>query len=162
MNFNASVNIWLKKRSIDNRKAVSFQGELYIHICFVIEFVDPRESQIAVTMGHKHYDIATRAQALALVEYGVPTKLVSELTGMFIRSINRLKQTAQQRGFDSEKSGAILSDYVADAPCSGHPKKITEEKEQEVISRVRKDCYGREMSTAELGAEFRLSLISIL
>ena len=110
-------------------------------------------------MGAKSHDVGTRVQALALVEYGVPTKLVSELTGISIRSINGLKHTARRRGFDPEKSRVLLIEYVVDAPRSGRPKKITEEKEEEVVARAKKDHYGGEMSTAELGAQFKLSKV---
>ncbi|KAA6407797.1 MAG: hypothetical protein FRX48_08148 [Lasallia pustulata] len=93
-------------------------------------------------VGHSH-DVGTRIQALALVEYGVPTKVAAELTGLSIRSINRLKKTAQERGYDPEKSKVLLKEYVADAPRSGRPKTSTFEKKKAVPDRVKKDRYDR-------------------
>ena len=99
----------------------------------------------------KSHDAGTRVQALALAEYGAPTKVVADLTGLSTRSINRLRKTARERGYDPEKSKIILTEYVADAPRSGRPKTGTPDKEEAVLNTVKKDCscYGREMSTAE-------------
>ncbi|SLM37870.1 hypothetical protein LPUS_00861 [Lasallia pustulata] len=77
-------------------------------------------------VSHSH-DVRTRIQALSLVEYGDPTKLVVELTGLSIHSINRLK-TARERGYEPEKSKLLLTEYVADVPRSGCSKMITLEK----------------------------------
>ena len=110
----------------------------------------------------KLHDLGTKVQAFALAEYGVPTKKVADLTGLSMRSVTRLKQTARQRGYDPETSMILLTKYVEDAPRSGRPKKITPEQEKAVVDRVKKDRYGREMSTAELGGEFKLSPISVL
>ena len=97
----------------------------------------------------KSHDLGTRVQALALAEYGAPTKVVVDITGLSTRSINRLRKTARERGYDPEKSKIILTEYVADAPRSGRPKTTIPDKEEAVVNGVQKDRSGREMSAAE-------------
>lgn len=77
-----------------------------------------------VAMPKHNFDSGTRIQILALAEYGVPTKIVSDVTGISIRSISRLRQIARERGYDPEKSKVLLYKYVEDAPRSGRPKNI--------------------------------------
>ena len=110
----------------------------------------------------KSHNSGTRVQALALVEYGIPSRLVADVTGLSQRSVIRLQRTARQRGYDPQVSKVLLTKYVEDAPRSGCPKEITPEQEEAVIDRVKKDRYGREMSTAELGGVFKLSPMSFL
>ena len=74
-------------------------------------------------MGKAH-TVAERIQALALAEYGVPLPRVAEITGMSERQISRLKSTARKRGFDPRVSHVLKTEYVADAPRSGRPRKV--------------------------------------
>ena len=84
------------------------------------------------------------------------------VTDLFTQSINRLKQTAQQCSFNSEQLEIILIKYVKNASQFKHFKKITLEQEENVVKRVKKNHYSREMFSAELSAVFKLSLILML
>ena len=88
------------------------------------------------------YDIATRAQALALKISGHSTDEIKQITGISASSINRIVDRAIERGLDFNNP-VILDIHVADSPRSGRPSKQAEAKDQ-VIAKVRRDCYGRE------------------
>ena len=96
------------------------------------------------------------------MKYEAPTKIVTDLTGLSIHSINHLRKTARERGYNSEKSKIILTEYVTDASHSGCFKIIIPDKKEAVVNRVRKNCYDREMSITELEAEFKLFSTSVL
>ncbi len=70
------------------------------------------------------HSLASRIQALALAEYGVPVHKVSEITTISVRHIYRLRKTARGRGFDPAVSSVLKEEYVKDAPRSGRPKKV--------------------------------------
>ena len=69
------------------------------------------------------YDIATRAQALALKIGGRHSnEEIKHITGISVRSINRIVDQAIERGLDLNNP-IILDSYVADSPRSGRPSK---------------------------------------
>ena len=64
--------------------------------------------------------------------------------------ITRLRQKARERGYDPLVSKQIKAEHVEDAPRSGRPEVIDEEKEKKVLDIVRATHESREMSIAEL------------
>ncbi|RYC54361.1 hypothetical protein CHU98_g11851 [Xylaria longipes] len=98
------------------------------------------------------YEPATRAQALALKISGHLNKEIQRITGITISSINRILSRAIERGLDLNKP-VILDIHVADAPRSGRPSKQTEEVQNQVLIKVRRDRYSREKSCALIAAE---------
>jgi hypothetical protein len=81
-------------------------------------------------MARKEIDIATRAQALTLLEAGCPIHIISEYTQISKSSIYRIHKTASERGYNPLISKTILSSYLEDAPRSGRPVKATPEVEE--------------------------------
>jgi hypothetical protein len=66
------------------------------------------------------YEIATRAQVLALKCIGTPTHEIALQTGISPRAINRILDRAITRGFDpTNKPFIILNRHVEDAPHPG-------------------------------------------
>ena len=108
------------------------------------------------------HTIGARVQALSRLEAKVHIDQVSELSGISKKHIYRLRKLAKERGYDPTSSSIIHEKYVADRPCSGRPKKITEELEKEIIAAVRKNRKGREKTSQELGWQFDLSDRSIV
>jgi transposase len=98
------------------------------------------------------YDIATRAQALTLKAMGRPNAEIQLITGMQPRTVQLLYQKALERGFDPETK-IILNHHVDDGKRSGRPKKQTTELIQDVVSKVRRDRYGREKSCSQIAAD---------
>ena len=86
-------------------------------------------------MGLKH-DIAVRIQALALAEEGITVKRIMEITNMSRRTIFNLKKKARERGYNPTQSRTLKLEYVEDAPRSGRPKVVTEEKKQLLLNHV--------------------------
>lgn len=57
---------------------------------------------------------------------GKTTKEISQITGLPVRSINRIYARAVEAGFEpNDKALVILPDHVIDKPRSGRPKKQT-------------------------------------
>lgn len=67
-------------------------------------------------MVFKKHDIAVRIQALALVEEGIPTKRVTEITGLSRKTIYNLRKKACERGYNPAQSRELKIEYVDDAP----------------------------------------------
>jgi hypothetical protein len=105
---------------------------------------------------------AARIHALALLSEGFKHAYITQRKGLSDRALSRLKKKAFERGFWPEDDPRILEDYVVDAPCSGRPKEITQEKEQALLDSVRKNRAGREKSSEVLAYEQNISLQSAL
>jgi transposase len=99
------------------------------------------------------YDVATRAQALALKLVGIPSQEIEHITGIQPRTLNSIHQKAVARGLNPDESKKILDRHVEDGSRSGRPKKQTEEIISEVLSKVRTDRYGREKTCAQIALE---------
>ncbi len=108
-------------------------------------------------MGAPHHDIATRAQALALLQAKIPINRVSKISGISVNQIYRIDKKARERGYNPTTSTILSDDLLVDVPRSGHPKKITEEMEQEILQEIHKNRNGREKSVKELGWQFDIS-----
>ncbi len=82
-------------------------------------------------------DGATRAQALALKLYGVPTSEVARITGITSQTVWRIYDRAVERGLDPNAPlpQRILDSHVADSRRTGRPKKQKEPKEA-VVAQV--------------------------
>lgn len=67
------------------------------------------------------------------------------LTGLPIRTVNRIFATALERGFDPQSRPLTIKNaLVEDAPRPGRPTKQTQEVEEAVLSMVLNDSCGRE------------------
>jgi hypothetical protein len=99
------------------------------------------------------YDTATRAQALTLKLMGCPNAEIQSITGMQPRTVQLLHKKALERGFNPAESQTILNHHVEDGKRSGRPAKQTTELIQDVISKVRRDRYGREKSCTQIAAD---------
>jgi len=100
------------------------------------------------------FDIATRAQAITLKVLGVPNDQIERQTGIKPRSVNDIFDRAISRGFDPNAEFPIIRDiHVEDAPRSGRPTVQTDEKQEEILKKVRRDRYGREKICAYIVTE---------
>ena len=90
-------------------------------------------------MARKEIDIATRAQALSLLQVGCPIYIIIEYTQISKSSVYRIQQTASARGYNPSISKTILSSYIEDAPRSGRPVKATPEVEELIIRLISKN-----------------------
>ena len=108
-------------------------------------------------MGALHHDIATRAQALTLLEAKIPISRVSEISGISERQIYRIQKKAKANGYNPMISTSLKTQHLSDAPHSGHPQKITEEMENEIIGEIHVSRAGREKTSRELVWKFEIS-----
>lgn len=81
----------------------------------------------------------------------MPTKQVAQITGLKPRTINDIFARAIERGFDPKAHPlAIKDEYLTNAPKSGRPKKQTIEAKEAVLSKVRGDRHGRELTCNDI------------
>ena len=99
------------------------------------------------------YDNTTRAQALTLKLAGVSNAKITSITGIKTQNLNLLYQKAISRGLDPSENAKLLDIHVQDAARSGWLKKQTDTIKEEVLSKVRTDCYGREKTCTQIAAE---------
>jgi hypothetical protein len=78
------------------------------------------------------------------------------------RTQSYIKKRAFDRGFNPDEDPRILESYVVDGDRSGRPKEISVEKEERLLSAVRKDRSGREKSSEVLAYESDMSYSSAL
>ena len=95
--------------------------------------------------------ITRRAQALALLEEGIPVSRITERTGLTKSTIYRIKQIAIEQGYDPQVSFEFDDEFFTDAPRIGRPKVITEETTSKVLEVVRGNREGREKNAKEIG-----------
>lgn len=107
-------------------------------------------------------DLGTRMQALALAESDIARNIVAAITQMSEKTVRRLQQQARNRGYDPQVSRVLLLSYVEDAPRSGRPATVTEEIQQQILDKVRKDRNGREKPGRVLAAEHGISVSSVI
>lgn len=72
---------------------------------------------------HPYFDLATRAQVVALRSFGASTKQVEEITGVKERAQRKMITRAKERGY--QPGSAVLDEHVKDAPKAGAPRKRT-------------------------------------
>lgn len=100
----------------------------------------------------QYHDASTRAQVVALRDFGATAKEVAARTGVEERSQRRMLHTAKERGFVS--GGKVLNSHVEDGKKSGAPLKRTPSFTEEVVAKVRRDRFGREKSTSQMAKKF--------
>jgi hypothetical protein len=113
-------------------------------------------------MPSRKTDITLHAQALALLEEGIPLSRIIKITSYSKSSIYCIKQIAYERGYDPAVSKEFKDDFFVDAPCTSRPKVITEEKTAIVLEEVKKSYEGREMTSNKLGFKAGMSRMSAL
>lgn len=101
--------------------------------------------------------IALRAQALALLEAGLPIEFIRYKTELSDSTIYRIRRVAKERGYDPTNSPVFKDEYFEDAKRSGRPKILDEETEQAMLGYVETDRAGREINTYALGNAFGVS-----
>jgi transposase len=108
------------------------------------------------------YDIATRAQALTLKLVGFSNTEIESITGIQPRTLNSIHRKAIARGLNVLESKKILDCHIEDGARSGRPIKQTEDIISNVLSKVRRNCYAREKTCAQIAAEIgRVSDITV-
>ena len=74
-----------------------------------------------------NFDIATRTSIItlkALAGSRLPSTQIEKITGISVRTINRIYAQAVTRGFQPEQRPLLIRDaYVQDAPRAGRPTK---------------------------------------
>ena len=101
-------------------------------------------------------DIATRALVVALKSPigGKTTPQISAFTGLPAYQVNRIYARACQRGFDPNQIPLVIKDeWLEDAPRTGRPTKQTPTNIDLILSKVRRDRYGREKTVADLAGD---------
>ncbi|KAM5345573.1 hypothetical protein ACJ41O_005222 [Fusarium nematophilum] len=109
-------------------------------------------------------DIATRALVVSLKApcSGKTTAEVVAITGLSKRTVNDIYARAIARGFDPNQIPLIIrNSYLEDAHRSGRPKKQTEEAKEAILTKVRRDRYGREKSCADIAGELSLEGLNL-
>ena len=104
-----------------------------------------------------HIDIGIRIQCLALFESGIPIDTIATMLHIEKAAIYRFRRTAKKRGYDPEKSKAILLSYLVDAPRSGRPTVCTPEVINKVITNVTANVECRASSSSTIGARVGIS-----
>src|SRR4051812_24555070 len=107
------------------------------------------------------YDVSTQAQVLALKQEGFKIDEITQRMQIRATRVKSLCKEAQARGWNPDKKGQILDEYVARKEGSGRPKKLIEEKIQEIVRRVGTDRFGAEKSTHDIANEVNLSQKSV-
>ena len=102
-----------------------------------------------------YYGLATKAQAVILRAAGTTYTKISSIAGITIKHVKNLYNEATARGWNP--LSPLLNYHVQEKPRSGAPKKITPEKELEIISAITRDCYGREKSFQALAIQCGVS-----
>lgn len=117
--------------------------------------------RIAIRQPHP---VSSRFQALVLAEYGIPVQHIKNHLNMSVNTIQRLRKTARDRGFDPAVSPHLKLEYVEDAPRSGRPSKLTPEMEEAIVAAFTGE--GREadekVKTARVAEEMGLSATTVL
>ena len=108
------------------------------------------------------YSMAQKIQALTLLAEGFSTAAVQQKTGIPPRTANRIRATAEKRGFRPAEDPRILEVYVEDRKRLGRPMAITEAVEQKLLANIREDNAGREKSSEVLAYEVGISRTSAL
>ncbi|KAF2279115.1 uncharacterized protein EI97DRAFT_372182, partial [Westerdykella ornata] len=100
---------------------------------------------------HPYYDLATRAQVIALRSFGTSIKQVEEITGVKERTQRKIITRAKEHGY--QPNSVVLDDHVKDAPKAGAPRKRSASFEEALLQKVQRDRYGREKGTEQLARE---------
>jgi hypothetical protein len=101
------------------------------------------------------YDNATGAQALALKLHNVSNPEIESITEIQPATLHALYKKALSKGLKPTESQRILDHYVEDGKRSNKPTKQTTEIIEDVISKVRRNRYGKEKTCAQIALELK-------
>ena len=108
-------------------------------------------------MPTKSMSIAHRAQALALLEVGIPLDRICAITKLSKPTIYRIRRVAKNRGYDAAMDTVFKDEFFTDAARSGRPRIFDRETEHALLGYVEADRAGRESTVYELAREFGMS-----
>ena len=103
------------------------------------------------------YELATRAQVVALKEVGFTKKQILEITGVSERQVVLYYSTALSRGYNPARSKVLKDEYFVDASRSGRPLKRTEEVTAAVVAEVYSTRATRSFNLESLARRLRYS-----
>ena len=81
------------------------------------------------------YQLATRAQALAMKAMGATLEHIQRITEIKRWTLQYIFKRARSRGWDPSAHPRILDGHVIDAPHTGSKVKITHEFEQRILKK---------------------------
>ncbi len=128
----------------------------------------------------KSASISLRAQALCLLEEGVPLSRIQERTGLARSAIFKIRNRAIERGYSRAANFSFQDAFFLDAPRSGRPREMDAEKEgkqYEKIGAINKyliyilgaleafvdnSATTRRSKAADFGADFGLCQMTML
>lgn len=90
-------------------------------------------------------DPAIRAAIVVLKSQNYGSAELSRMFGVSPRGVNRIWQTAKERGFDPNDLTTLKNEIFMDAPRSGRPKKQTEASQTDTLSEIKLDRSEREI-----------------
>jgi transposase len=85
------------------------------------------------------YDIAQRAQALTMLQFGATYPQITEHTGISKRQVQYYLAAAKAHGYNPSISFILKNEYLVDAPRPGRPPKLDQAAEDELVEAIRKD-----------------------
>jgi transposase len=104
-------------------------------------------------MPYREIDDAVKIQALALVYAGHPAKEVTEITGISISQIYKLRSRAEEMGYNYQQDKKLKLEYVLDRPRSGRPRIHNKETKAKVEMLLEPKTEAQAQAEAEAGAE---------
>ena len=107
-------------------------------------------------MSYREIDSATKIQALTLVYTGYSIKKISQITGISISQIYKLRNQAEERGYNYLQDKKFKLEYVLDKPYLGRPKTYIEDTEAKLVSIISYNRNGRELNLGETCLSNRL------
>ena len=101
-------------------------------------------------MGFKKHDITVHIQALALVEEGISTKHVTEITSLSRKTIFNLKKKAYEYSYNPAQSHELKIEYLEDIHYSGCSKLVIDRKKKILLEYIQKNYNNRKKSSNKL------------
>ncbi len=77
----------------------------------------------------KSAPISLRTQALTLWEEGISLEGIEKRTGRSKIATHKIRRRAYKRGYSANNHFTFKDEFFSDAPRSGHPRDMDEEKE---------------------------------
>ncbi|KAJ6262080.1 hypothetical protein Dda_0017 [Drechslerella dactyloides] len=109
------------------------------------------------TTSDRYSTLCQRIQILTLLGAGGKQADVAARFGVSRSAVARLLRKAKDRGYNPQDYTSLTMEHVVDEQRAGRPKKVTQAKEQEVVSIVTKDRSGRSANTRSLAGTVKLS-----
>ena len=112
-----------------------------------------------------NFNIATRTSVITLkapAGGGLPSTQIKKITGISIRTINRIYTQAVTHSFQPKQRPLLIQDaYVKDAPQAGRPTKQAITVVTNILKAVRVNRYSREKTYDLLAYELQQQGIQI-